>query len=590
MEIKGTLGVNKTQLINLLGSKMYRSDVQNVAVKELLQNSFDAVKIAYTLGQISAPSITVDTNYNDRSVTVSDNGVGMTPDIVQKAFFTIGGSDKGNVDNRLRSGGLGLAKMAFLFSSKRITLSTVRDGVRTCVDTTPEEIQEDRFIIRTCETDAANGTTVRIQIPEKYTDGNGESRSIWFYERPDFLKYPLLWEGLNMTINGKSIMTSRVPDGYAALGTAKSAFGDIEIFVKPTSGSHYVSEYVGTTVYISGLRQFYKDWHIGVKARVSILLNILPSVDTTSRVYPINNTREGFNAAIDPEVEDLKWLITKVNKMMERRRVRDMFANKIASSSRIVSDVKVEYDPNVAFNEVISQVQSAFKKEIVNGCVTNVISLEQVHVQRESEKHESEKNRDSSMDFSGINFDCFEVEPIDTSSLDINKPVFHNNTSMVIEPDGQRVMDEFGDLFLQLKRLYCEMYPDDSKVVNQYWGISFDTRYLGIRVNQSVISLLAVNPFLKLKKGMMNPIEARTEAIVHELMHEFTHNRLSCHGSSFCAELLVTYATFAGIGKSFVDWKDRLRECVRTNLHTITKYECLYAQASNVSDGFDNDE
>jgi len=43
-EIKGTLGVDKNKLINLLGSKMYKANVQDTVEKETIQNSFDAVK------------------------------------------------------------------------------------------------------------------------------------------------------------------------------------------------------------------------------------------------------------------------------------------------------------------------------------------------------------------------------------------------------------------------------------------------------------------------------------------------------------------------------------------------------------------
>lgn len=586
-EIKGTLGVNKTQLINLLGSKMYRSDVQNVAVKELIQNAFDAVKIAKAIGQINAPRIDVKINSYDRTVIVSDNGVGMTPEIVQKAFFTIGGSDKGGVDNRLRSGGLGLAKMAFLFSSERITLTTIRNGIMTSVDTTPEEIQEDRFIIRTDYTSAPNGTTVKIKVPGDYRDENGDRRYISFSSKPSFLEYPLLYDGLKLIVNEKETNISRVPNGYALLGVAKSDFGDIEMFVKPIPRSKWSSS-VDAEVYISGLRQFRKNfWVDPNKPNIACILNILPSVDTSSRVYPINNTREDFNAVVNPEVEDLKWLIKKINSVMEKRKARDMFANKIATSSKTVSDVRVECDPEASFNDVISQVQSAFKPQVINGRTENVILINELHEQRVAE----EKRRDSSMDFSGINLDVFDVSPIDTANLDLAKPIFHNNTDLTLEDDGQRVLDEIGELLLQFRQMYSTVYPNESRVQRQYWGISIDTRYLGINVGESIINMLAINPFLGMKiVDNTNPIESRVEAILHEILHELTHNHHSGHGAEFCSGLMYTYAAVAGIGVSFNQWKNRLRDCVRENITTIAKYECLYAQAHNVSDGFDCDD
>ena len=40
----GKIGVNKTQLLALLGQSMYNAPLAQVAMKELLQNAFDAVK------------------------------------------------------------------------------------------------------------------------------------------------------------------------------------------------------------------------------------------------------------------------------------------------------------------------------------------------------------------------------------------------------------------------------------------------------------------------------------------------------------------------------------------------------------------
>ena len=86
---------------------------------------------------------------------------------------------------------------------------------------------------------------------------------------------------------------------------------------------------------------------------------------------------------------------------------------------------------------------------------------------------------------------------VDISGLDVNKPLFHNNTDMKIEEDGQKILDELGSMMVQLKSLYIQTYPEGSKttpkcrfggpvskyIKNQFWGISIDKHYGGVNVN-----------------------------------------------------------------------------------------------------------
>lgn len=149
-EIEGKLETDKIRHIELLGSSMYSEKLKDVVYKELLQNAFDAVKIAESENLIDKGKIDIVVNEKERIISFADNGIGMTSDIVQKAFFTIGGTHKGdNVDNKLKSGGLGLAKMAFIFDSEELQLETIHNGTKTTVYATSEEIRNDNFKIRT---------------------------------------------------------------------------------------------------------------------------------------------------------------------------------------------------------------------------------------------------------------------------------------------------------------------------------------------------------------------------------------------------------------------------------------------------------
>ena len=129
------LTIDKEQLVRLLGIHNYASRLVNVVVKELLQNSFDAVRSAYQLKELPVGRGTIQFLFDpdQRKLSVEDNGVGMAPETVQNVFLRVGTSLKESLSAEQRSGGFGLAKLAFLFAGKEITLRTVRNGNETCI-------------------------------------------------------------------------------------------------------------------------------------------------------------------------------------------------------------------------------------------------------------------------------------------------------------------------------------------------------------------------------------------------------------------------------------------------------------------------
>ena len=611
--IDGKLGVNKEQLISLLGSTMYKGNVQSVAVKELLQNAFDAVKIAQSQGKIQGKgNIRVRIDQKERTVTISDNGTGMSPEIVQKAFFTIGGSYKGdNVDNRLKSGGLGLAKMAFLFSSEYVEVSTVKDGVKTYVKTNPEQIQGDNFKITTSKSNEPNGTTVTVKIPETYLDEDGEKRTIWFDPSPSFLSKPMIGnvdvEVTKVPYWGEETTQtydkSNIPEGYTPIGKATSDFGDIEMYVAPAKDSGDIT----AEVLISGLHQFSKYFRVrgASKGRFKVILNILPTVGVTSAVYPINNQREGFRATVDPEVSDIEYLLNQINRSLEGKSIAATFGSAMSMDVGKVSEVKREASDKDILNEVVKEILKKYTPENrtvlgipVGKPQENSLDLRSIRTSREAE----EKSRKSSLNTSGINYNRSSVSGVDTSGLDISKPLFHNNTTMVIGEDGQAVLKEIGKLMMELKSLYIQTYKDAGiqsrfgnvidHISKQFWGISFDKSYGGVNVNPSVINLLAINPFYQVQvyEGVDTAL-ALTEYLTHLIIHEFNHNYASGEGPQFTGRFPATYAEFAGIGKQFNrEWKNKLYILIRDNLDTFIKYNKEYEKATNLGESFEGNK
>jgi len=327
MGIKADTGA----LVNILGEKLYDSSLPDVTVKEMLQNSFDGVKSAIGLGMIKAGEgrIDITADADARTITVEDNGSGMTPDIVEQALLTIAGTNKEGLAEADRSGGLGLAKLAFVFANKRIRLWTVRDGRLTTLDSSGPELLAGGVKVRTTDTDQPNGTKIEVTLPDTYRR-HGVSEPLTFpfnrwrkpealskpligdvavkYHRKggtDFMKTPLPPESETLPI-GRNFDLKRTPK----VTTAHFHWGDVDVYMGPRQKD---GTWPDQQVLSSGLYQF--GWGVntqpigGTRIPYELIFDVRPSVAAHHFDYPINNQREGFNKAATGDMAVLANLL-----------------------------------------------------------------------------------------------------------------------------------------------------------------------------------------------------------------------------------------------------------------------------------------
>ena len=591
MKQECSLGMNVNQVIALIGSNMYNGNVVDNIVKELVQNSFDADKIMKLLNPEHESKIWIDIDSYRRTIKVRDNGIGMSPEVVKNAFFVIGGSYKGDdVANEVKSGGLGFAKVLFLFSSEGLKVTTIHDGVKTTFETNPEEIKEShegkKIALNVSQTDEPNGTIVEVKIPKYYIDNNGEKNSIWFNDNPPFLRKTMIGD-VTMIVNGNEYYKGNVDSRYLYIGKAAAAFGELELYIAPTRSSNIASQ-----VLISGLYQFDKNnWQNNGEGGLDVIVNILPSVGVQDRLYPINNQRQGFRSTVRPEVNDLEKLLERIHKAYVNGQYAAAFSSCLSMDVRKLSDEKRIPPSGTLLKQAIAMA-------IGNSVPTEDTTFTPFAITFTEIKKivGGDDDRSSSLDTSGVNIP--DVPKVDTSSLDINKPVFHNNTTMMIGEDGHKVMKEFGALLLELKDLYvqtwgnsnCSQYswnvvPLKERVKNQFWGISLDKGYLGINVNPKMFDFLAVNPFgfaLPQYEGISQS-SMLTDLLVHVIIHEVNHIYASGEGEGFTSRLVHTEAEFTAIGPLFAQWKHKLYVLVNDNLSTFAEYNTRYQAAMNAS-------
>ena len=222
--IKSNPGANIERLAQMLGPQLYGSmeKITQVSVKEMFQNSYDAIKTMLQNGSITKGKLDIRMNKKTRSISVIDNGSGMTPDVLGNVFLTIAGTKK---DTDISSGGFGIAKLLFLYGNKEIEVISMRDGKISKMSTTGEQLRASlndpskapNITVTDATKDKRNagmfpeghGTYVSVVVPEKYKDPQtGEEKDIPFGDSKyddGVLEYSPLFANIDVEFNGDTV-------------------------------------------------------------------------------------------------------------------------------------------------------------------------------------------------------------------------------------------------------------------------------------------------------------------------------------------------------------------------------------------------
>ena len=545
---KGKLNADMGGLIKLLGANMYAANIADVSVKELLQNAFDASKAAVKLGLVSVGKIDIVVNDKERTITVTDNARGMTPSIVKDAFFTVAGSDKSDLDPKERSGGLGLAKMGFMLGSERLKLDTVRDGIRTIVDTDSQAIADSKFDIKkTKAPQTEHGTSVTVKIPEKYTDPKtGDQKDIWFpYNKDsiDALKQPLVgpvevtvdFDGNKETLPiGVNFDDKKMPK----LTTVHFSWGDADVYFgvdrKESTGYRNRPSH---KVLSSGVYQFRHDFALSQSEIIpyDILVNVKPDVDAKHPDYPFENSRERFKGRIEADIKSLGEYLKQVAMGNEAKDLQENFKG-IVSMPRLevgseIADaskkLKKAFDTRNAGNEKKFELPPVPREIFVSDGFVKTKAGEDLVKPTDNKKEStftSEKEAPKMADFM-VNM-----------KQDPKLPIFHNNTNVdyleVGRPygDPEKFFAEMGTLLVEMKEELANsgIYKYDMlKPENLFFGgISIDKKYGGVHIKVPYKGVF-VNPFYDFGAKTLAGVR---ETILNTMIHEIAHTGSMSHG------------------------------------------------------------
>lgn len=615
---KGQIGVNKQQLLMLLGPTMYNKPLAQVAVKELLQNSFDAVKARMNItDNKETGNIDIKVDYDNRTISIKDDGIGMTPDIVKNAFLSIGGTNKEGLDVSERSGGFGLAKVQFLLGSEYVKVITVRDGIKTSLEATAVQLYNDDFTINKEQTNEPNGSYVEVKIPESYTTPEGTKREIEFpgkykgddvkYRAFDILDKPLIGNvNVSFThVKNKQEYKRVVPIGENTTEeTLPPLFSKIDF--SWGSADLYMStekkERPNHRILSSGIYQFnysfrFKDWE---DIPYDIVVNIKPSVSSTSEQYPFNNQREGFKNTVTEDIKSLNNYLKKYASGEAEKDAKAVFSNitglpKIDPNKVLTPEEReklyADVEKTIAENKQRRIEQGLESAEEVRKIWKLVIDKEGVK-DAETGKVEVSNEKNYSSSFKAEK-EIEKVEAIETTNFNPALPQYHNNTNFdyLKIPGAAEFFSDFGSVVLEMVRFagdelgydYRKLKSEDEKF---FAGVSIDKQYGGVHVRK-IINAIFVNPLA----FNVSSLEEAVGVALHVTIHEINHTTVSGEGASFTTALGILYGKIYATGKYGL-YEGLFRSIYKKHFETFKQLKNEYDKSStrNLSESFSGDQ
>ena len=557
--------MDNESVLELFGRRMYSAALPNVVVKETSQNAFDAIKDAEETGEMprgggvishTRSDVEVDGERKIREMFI-DNGAGMTPETLQKAFFTVGGTFKRSGKG---SGGFGIAKIGMFMSADRVMVETVRDGVVTVADLNRTQLlnREEGFDVTvTNDPTRKNGTMVILEFPKEITGEDGRK-----------MRYEDAKIDSDLILHNITIIDDSTGNGYSE-NTLMNEFRGIknnfttfeEIKGRYSRPVFTFDDYVRST---PNAEVFEKEFPISgavkpIKVRIAAF-RMGQKNKNGQRKYSsnieINNSNFNFgNAEMSVYSNGLfqfKQSSLKINPL-------DF------SSERLPYNIIVEIDAGGVDAKSLSYPFKNNREDFQDGIVKAYVS------QTLTDIRINEKNRQFDQEF-GI------LTDIDGGVAVKGSPVLYNNTKMDVAPEEQEflkdlsrgVFDAADDIVLALRKGYEDRILDDDwykakspkgtapvigrtneDSLDYFYGVGISKNWGGVNTSKEPVSAL-VNPLYEEKVDEYAKTEfgrrMLARLIVKTLIHEINHHLHRSEGSDFTYFLLQNESYLGELG------------------------------------------
>jgi hypothetical protein len=593
-------GVNARRMAKMLGPQLYGdpSEMGPTSIKEVLQNSYDAIKTALSRGSIKEGKIDIHTDEHSRTITMHDNGVGMTPDILGGKFLEIAGSGK---EEGASSGGFGIAKMLFLYGNKKLHVTTIRDGKVAELRTSGDELfnalddpsRAPNITVRhATEMDKVNfpnghGTRIEMEIPKDFSNPvTGEKEKIDFprydWDAPSVGKSPLFapvevtWNGYPMDRIGKHFPA----DEHKTFANVDFGWGKADIYV-----THTPSKSFGDNVHIlsNGLHQFdmtlKKDANtFGPAIPHQFNIDIHPKVKPDEPGYPFSFNRKNLTEEAKKELNGVLDYVKKVyalesledeSKSFGTVQYMDPHSGEITGHADLKPDVPFKVDGLRGIQEG-DKVEVKDGRMFVNGKELPAMTPEQL------------KNAIPSHEELRVNPKLINPDQI----------MIHNNAYIPAEKVGEfghdipvigymrqefgKRFDEFlhatGGAFKQLRDMVADLGADYEPLRKHAVGLSFNPEYRGVNIKVPFDGMF-LNPLTP--ESYKNVVE-QAYGMIGTMIHELAHFKVRSHNSKFPAEMqTIMYKLYAS--NHFHGWQMDV-------VHDISQFEDIIKHGQELFD------
>jgi len=570
---KSKVSADLKAIVKLLGANMYKANLVQASIKELVQNSFDAVKGANR----KDGRIDIVVNPSKRLIMVRDNGIGMTKKTIEDAFLTIAGTEKPGLKAGDASGGLGMAKM-LVFSQDKVWLHTIKGGKKSIIEATDEELFEG-INIDPKTTKDHTGTTVVLQVPETITVDGKEYDVSFPWSTPSFLEKPLIDPTIEFRYMDESRSSRDVSD-YLDNNSIfwKETFEedaeiikvgkhmDLSEFLPPKkvtfewgTADVYISDkridWPTHTVLSAGVYQFNDSiYHAGnKKVKHNIIINLKPKVKAQHHLYPFDLKREGWKdtKTIQEDRKAVHHYLSMLALGAEADEVVETFKTIKALPKVDTGAAAGAVDIKDFILDRPKKTTESARDKISN----NVFIRKDGRLYTKDSKGnykmlwEPKKRSDDSDIGSGkTSFKAKEKmkaakDYLIDVGIDDSKPIFHNNTTGDFER-GAALFAELGSIFLEVRDKYFEHNPEQVDPDRSYFvGVSIDKKYKGVNI-KIPFSASFINPL----DAWNRTLQAVTLELYEAMVHELVHNNQSGHDKYYASAYHTMTSQFAADG------------------------------------------
>jgi len=581
-------GANMSAVVSLLSEGLYGRDkkqLAKVSVKELLQNSFDAVKGAIEAGTIVGdPKITFKVDADQRTIEIWDNGHGMSPDVLVKQFVEIAGTLK---ETERSSGGLGVAKIVILTTAEEIEVTTIRDGTISTLKTSGAELKnayanpeegpsieinpvddpanQRGFSVGEAGLNGVPGTYVKVSLPENFKNtSTGEIETIdfsrWEHDYAVLSKSPMFtdisvnWNGQELNNIGKTFPAN----DYTVFSKVDFDWGQARVYVsknpprnKWDPNVHVLSE---------GLWQFSFNLNkegmggYGDKIPRELYVDVSSSVKPQEAGYPFQLNRQGFSPSAKEDFEQVFQHIVAIYRNEDILNSAHDFGtieylDRDLGGVTTISQFKLE--PTVPRRDsaisLIKEGEEVTVKDgllVINGRDVPAISRDEL---RNTDINVDELLADPSMVNSGDvalhDNTEFTTDEFVADGLPLNEETRIGKSISEVgrEKFGPRFDNfvyEIGDVFHNLRQSVLNIMELDESVssyndlAEEIVGISFDIQYRGVSTKVPVSGMF-INP----AGPEYNDAPRAAYGMAGTMIHELAHYKERNHSGSFSAEM-----------------------------------------------------